>query len=455
MRKNALKSIALVVLIGICFAQIASLWLGDASSHPFLNENIIEQQVMLQPKAIWLSTGAPYRIDKNKKECKVLLTELMSFLASSISHAKVETSDITSYASLISKPGVLYEYGMGFTLEEIVGSKLEKYTNIDRIDKIFVEVSAYNENIVTIYFISESDQMMQKLIIHGTLALHDKIVESFIENDLFKQVTEYQPSITSEKQQFIKQNVFFPLTNKEMPLYYGILQVFNPIEQAQDKMIALEDYVNSFFVNPLIKTVEPKQDGSIVFSENLKAVVKYRPVGTLEFNLPTSSEQIDCTSSEMIQKVLRFIEGCSGIPAYLREGVYLKNIAIKGDEYTYEFGCKYNGLDLQLTSLMKNQLGLNELLEITVKNNRIIKGKWSILQIKPKINKEPIAGSIVNGYGEVIDKMYTKYGLDSEKDVLDTIECAYVIDTLNGEIGAHWVATYKGRAYYPLGISKE
>jgi hypothetical protein len=199
-------------------------------------------------------------------------------------------------------------------------------------------------------------------------------------------------------------------------------------------------------VNPLLKEIDKKEDGSVIFSENMRAIVKYETKGTLEFNITSANEETNLTSVERLTMVMQFIKECTGIPDYLKEGIYLNSIINKGEAYIYKFDYKSKGFSVHLTDEIKQQLGLDHILQITIKNNQIVSGKWSVLKISSNMTR-PQKDRILRGFGEIIDNLY---GIStSDTKPLDMLECKYIMDTTEGNIKLNWVAFYDNTWNYP------
>lgn len=448
MRKSIIKIIMLAMLSVLCVWQMVTLWLGDMSGHNFLGKNPgIYNRILVQPKTMWMNTGKlAYKIEENKREYSILIEEFTSLIASHKKNIKVEEEKTRTYEELLSRQGILYEYDLGITLQELVGSSMDRVQEGLIIDQVFVDMSAYNEHITNLYFVGNHLKSIHKIIIYNRLSNHQKLVERFNNPEFTRGLIGYQPSITSNKKTNIKDNMFLPLNTSDNPIVYEVLYVSNPIEKAvgQEKMDVLESYVNSFFANPLLKQIDLREDGSVIFSESIGAVVKYEPVGTLEFNITSVREGPKLTSIERLMKVMNFIESSRGIPEFLKEGIYLSEVVSQGEEVIYRFNYKYKGFGIHLTKKVKERLGLDNILEITIKNNQVSRGKWSILEIE-SYGK---TGGVPRGFDEIIDGMYEQHiGYKHEK--LDLVQCRYIMNELEGKLGFNWIVQYQGRWYYP------
>jgi len=454
MRRNLVKVLMLVMLIALCIWQIALLWLGDMSSHNFLvKKDAIQNVILVQPKAMWVNTGGiAYKIDDSKNEYNMLINELRSFVVKGVKNSEIDKDTDKEYEELLSMPGILYEYDLNLGLQELIGNRVADVPNNIAVSQIFVDMSEYTDNKTSLYLVTEDAQNIYKATFYNRLEGHQKIMERFNNPEVTQNLMGYQPSATSNQKQNIAGNNFLPLNTKEAPIEYKVLQVTNPIEEnaGAEKINILEQYVNSFFDNPLLKEIDEKGDGSVIFSENMRAIVKYEPAGTLEFNYTSANQETKLTSIERLTKVMAFIRGCTGIPTFLKERIYLTQIVNQGEESIYKFDYKYKGFSMQLSDAIKDKLGLDHILEITIKNNQVIRGKWSVLKIEEDARTNYGTAKVSRGFREIVDEMYEVYIKNKDANSpLEAVQCQYVMDTTNGEMNLKWVVLYQNKWYYP------
>jgi hypothetical protein len=454
MRQNIIRIAMLLVLVVLCMWQIVILWLGDMSGHNFLEKTDAAHNIILvQPKSMWVNVGKlAYKIDETKREYGALIDELGGLVKDGAKSATLQEHIDLGYEDVLTMPGILYEYDLAIGIKDLMGSVLEDLETDIMIDQVFVDMSLYNDHKTNLYLISEDTKNIDRVTIYNRLEAHQKMITRFNNPEVTRSLIGYQPTVTSNKKQYIKSDGFYPLNTKDTPIAYEVLQVTNPIEQGtgEKRLEALEGYVNSFFANPLLKTVSEGEDGSIVFSENIKAVVKYDPSGTLEFSMTSVSQQSKLTGAERLKMVMDFIETCSGIPGFLKEGMYLSGIVSQDEEYVYQFNYKHKGFGVHLTNQVKQQLGLSHILQISIRNNQVVGGKWSILDIDTHTETGVLKDQVVRGFDEIVDTMYERYIAEGYQDrPLDVVQCRYIMDTLEGSVKLNWVVLFEGNWYYP------
>ncbi len=455
MKERVVKISILIALIILCMIQIAILWLGDMSSPNFLDtKTVTTEEIGIRPKNIWVNLALGYKISENNREYDYLIHELFSEVRSQKRALKFVAEKELSYADLTGKQGILYEYAVPLTLEEIIGSKIPKYDGQIVVEQLFVDLSSNNENKVVLYLIAAKGDKLHKAILYTSLMGHSKVMSSLSRDEEAKKWTSYQPSITSLRRHGnVEGNVFLPEISEAKPLTYQKLMITNTLEaiEKEDKIDLLEEYVTSFFTNPLLKQIDEKSDGTIIFSENLRAIVKYNPIGTMEFNILAPDEENKLTKFERLQKVKQFINSCTAIPEYLKKGLYLAGVRRQeGQEYIYHFNYKYNGFQIHMKEEVKKQLGLDSALELTIKNNQVIKGKWILLDIKPVEHQGSATEDITRSYSEIFDAM-NNMGVNKGTGTLklSNLECSYIVNQLESDLKFDWLVTYGNMLYYP------
>lgn len=436
MRKAILKIIILGILIVGCIWQTTILWLGDLSSHNFLHQTETMDHVIVEPKAIWVNVGTlAYNIHEVKSEFETRLTdELIGQIERQ--KIKIEVDKSLTFDEAFSKQGIIYEYGTYLTLDEIMGMEVTKDKKNIYINNILVDLSDYNEQKTYLYLIGEEADPIYKVTLNKKLETHYRALQNV---NLDTNNIKYQPSVTWIKKEYIKENVFLPIISASEPMIYDRIVLINNVQQ--DTVEATKDklfgYVNGFFNNPLVKEVESAEDGSIIFREGQKTSVRYNPTGTLEFSIATATEPDKLSKVEKMVMINTFIEECKGIPRSIKHGLYLSNIIedqTKG-ETTYEFSYQYEGMNVILTEQFKEELGINAMLELVVKNNQIVKGKWPLLDIEVDSQNAQDKGELTKDFKSVIDEVY-------ETEELDDLRCSYIIESCSKPITFNWVITY-------------
>ena len=451
MRNNIIRLGILGTLILLCIWQTTLLWLGNMPSHNFLSHASYEG--VTQPKEIWVNkSGLAYKIEGDNQDDRLsLITEVTYEIKRG--NVKLEEETKYTYEQLLLTEGVIYEYGMPLSLEEIVGSSIEREMNKESIDKVstlYVDVSEGGSYKTYVYLINPEFEVTHRLTINNQLMLHMKSVSSYSDEDVTEYAKAYQASLLDSNANWkLRGNVFLPQNNQNNPITYPALMLEAIIEGDRDEALRknLEVYVNDLFKNPIYKQISYQSD-SIIFSDNLNLNIRYSKKGTLEFKRNVTKDVAKLSSIEKINKINNFIEESQAIPDFLKQGVYLVDITNNNDtdETTYHFGYRYNNFQMRLTKAVKEELKLDNFLVLVIKGNQITYGKWLMLEpqsVKPKrtlvLTKEAMTAS---------NDIYDLCQISHEEDrPLSELECAYIVEDVDKGIAFDWAALYKGKWY--------
>lgn len=455
MKKNNLKILLLIVLIITSIIQTSLLWLGDMPSHNFL-ESTSAQVTPILPENIFRNKGDPftvsYRIDEGSGEYERFVKELSGMLAKYAKTAKLSPVEPLDWESILAMQGVLYEYTIPVSLDELATTKVG-IDEVGYINNVFLTLEDSIGNKAKLYLINETDNSCYELEITGEFSDLVKIYNGFNIEAVSDSITKYQPSAKSVNiSRYIDGNVFMPLTSESVPLEYEVLKLINPIDIYEDnKQIVLDKYTSELFKKPILKEIEYREDGSVVFTESMKSIVIYRPAGVIEY------VNLDVTRADKVMSMLEgyniataFIQNSSAIPDSMRSRLYLTNIIQVDKEYTFNFDLKYDGYKVILSPVVKEKLGLKHMVELTVKDGQIIGGKWSIRELQTVSNYEEISMKEIKiGYGDPINKMYAGLQEGQETPLLEDIATVYEVQDLDKEIEMKWGVFYDEMWYYP------
>lgn len=453
MNKLFIRLSLLTALIIFCIWQTTLLWLGDSPSHHFLGEAVSE--IVIQPREIWVNNnGLAYKIDGDNDGSRLgLIVELMSEIKKG--RYQLVDEDKYSYAQLLTRQGIVYEYGTSLSMDELLGFQLNKDANkkeVGKITELFIDMSEGDRYKSDIYFIGEQQQIIKKLTLEARLELHSKTLEHYNDEVKIEGIKVYQASLLHmDYSKAFLQNVFYPLNNQNMPITYKSLK-WKPIitgDTKEEMALNLEDYVNAFFKNPLYKEWTIIED-AIVFSDSLNMNVRYSNVGVMEFQKVPTGEAVKLTPLEQLNKVNTFIATSPAIPLQLKKGLYLKQVVEKSEteETIYQFGYRYEGFEVLLTKAAKEQLQLDEFLELVVRNNEIVKGNWLMLEL---VEMEGVRYKELFKEGKVaIEEIKALCKIrDLEKSPLGYLECAYQTEDITKPLNFDWAALYEATWYFP------
>ena len=461
MRNNFIRLGILCALIILCIWQTTILWLGDTSSHNFLGET--SSDVVTQPKEIWVNkSGLAYKIDGDNDQGRLgLLAELVSEMKKG--QYKIASEDKYTYAQLLARQGFVYEYGLSLSLDEILGFTVNKENNkkeMDRISEFFIDISESDGYRNYIYLINDQQKVTAKITLEGRLDLHNKTIKHYNDENKIEGIKTYQASLlntnyslfTNYSNAFLK-NVFYPLDNQNLPIPYKELYI-KPIitgETEAQQINELESYINGFFKNPSYKDYSITSDG-IVFSDALNLNIRYSNQGVLEFRRLITGDTIKLPAVEKMNKINNFIAESEAIPEQLKKGIYLKQIVEdeESGETIYRFGYRYEDFEVLLTDDAKAELKTNEFLELAIKSNQIVRGRWLMLELE-MVNKDVASYKELTREvkGAINDTLQLCNISDLEVNPLEYIECAYIVESVEAKIDFDWAALFEGEWYFP------
>lgn len=457
--KEGFKLILLGCLIIGAIIQTGNLWLGSVSSHTFLKQATTYEPIM--PINIWLvetsnnntgvSNAMAYRLEdtigNEKREYERLTDELSRMISQYSSNEKLAKIEGVDWTRLLSMPSIIYEYEVPIDIEAITGEK--GHTSVkDTIDHVILYSKNKFQKEATLFLVNSQEDFMYEFSVTGTFKDIGKIYNTISSNELKEHIMAYQPSATVDKMQ-VKGNIFLPTSSKETLVSYDVLTSYNPIDLSTDEgYTLLENAINGLFESPLVKEKQEHEDGSVVYTENMKSLVMYRPVGVVEYlNLSPAQTQNRISVLDGYNTVLEFMEKIDTIPESIRSHLYVSRIDQKDNEMTFYFEMTYDGYRVQLSESIRADLGIDALVEVTVKGNDIISATISTLEIEPKSMHRK---DLETHYLEPIDKMYSLLQEQNIEDfTIDNLELVYLLDDLETDIDMTWGAIYDNRWYYP------
>lgn len=447
MKKHISRIMILGVLIIVCIWQTITLWLGEMSGHNFFGGDAVNYEISyLYPKEIWSNiSGSIYKIEGSNDEAEMryrLLYELFGELRKD--DLTIELSPKISYAELLSTtPGIIYEYGTVLTIDEMIGQSLKvsnnKYSSV-KIKDLYIDMSDSDRQKVNVYFIDESGNVSQKIMLNNLLNYHNEAIEYYKNVEQAGGIKTYQASVLSPNDsEMFKGNIFYPLDNQGIPINYNELVLKPLIEKIDSEQ--LENYVNDLFKNPAYKTETRVQNG-VTFSDNLNVSVIYNDVGTLEFKKTPINDTEKSSALEKISKINTFIKESKAIPDFLKKGLYLSEI--KTDEETgetcYLFGYQYHNFDMVLSDRAKEELGVNAFLELSIKNSQVTRGKWVMLEPTLASYLNPTVSTFKKESNEAISDILEQVMMEEDSTFeLKDLECAYIIGDIREAIEFGWV----------------
>ncbi len=449
MKNNTIKVIILGCLIVLSMIQTMGLWL-DPLSHNFFNE-ITSTSVLkpIKPESIWLNTGGEYtqayRIRDSHNEYNGIVEELQHVLLDYTGFAQTGYSS-GDWASIFNQKGIVYEYSIAVTLDEILGKAIALPYEY-KIHSVFVKLSETTSDDSIVYFINEQDNYYVTIHIDNQRYEFANIYSLFdVDNSTN---IKYQPSIKDIKSQFITGNIFLANISDAQPLFYQQIMLRNDMLGSDNWMLTLEGYVDQFFEKPIMKETKRLYNGVIEFTEPLKSIVRYNEAGMMQYiNLSSSVDPRPMSRLEGYNLVIEFIKKLNSLPVSIKDNLYLSDVHISQGAYVFEFDIMINDFKATLGQNLRTMLDVSSAVTVMVKNNKVIECKWITHNLYSGFDSS--LWEITEGYATPIDKMYASLrAFGVEHPVFDQVELVYDLFAANVLCGVVWGVDFQGNWYLP------
>ncbi|OOB78132.1 MAG: hypothetical protein BEN19_00990 [Epulopiscium sp. Nuni2H_MBin003] len=441
-----LKTIMLSFFILLSIIQTIHLWLGGSLSHIFFEETAVSTLSPISPKNIWVNTGGNYThsylIPNEQQEYEDIIAELQQALLNytDFTDAQYKTQDISQ---LFNQQGLIYEYSLPVTIDEIVGKPIPLNYNY-KINTVFIKISDSNIADNNIYFINYLEDYYIEIILQDGTYEFTNIYSLFNTND-----TKYQPSIKDIKSQFIQGNVFLANISNTLPIIYTNIIFKNELQQDNFDIQNIERYIDHFFEKPIMKEISLLLGGTIEFIESQKNLIRYSNRGTIQYiNLSPNTFTTPMSKLEGYNIVMDFINSTDSIHPTIKNRLYVSDIKIEQEAYVYYLDIIKNGHTIILNENLQTALEINSAIEIKVKNHNIIEGKWITYSLEEEYSY--IKYQFTEGYSVPIDKMYSMLQAQNvEQPKFENVELVYELSSINKGIPIKWGVKYNGRWHFP------
>lgn len=461
MDKEQGKSLILITLIVLCIWQTGKLWLGNnMSGLNFFekpNKNILKQ---IEPDSIWLNPGAPatmiYRLGEDNREYQSVSNEIEKNIRAYMQKAKIVSVQSLDWEIILTKQGILYEYPIPLTYSEIVGDETiippKTLPQGEEIDYIFLQLSEENKGTMRWYLITSGEDKVYLLDVQGEFS-NLRAFNDLLKEEALEVKVKYQP--TFKMSGVSTKNIFLPLSSKELPIPYEVLEYNNPLDDftKQEEFSRFNPYVNQFFFNPLLKKEEKTEDGVYIFSELMKAVVKYYPNGVFEYsNIGVGIPKYKSSRLKSYNIARDFLNNNESIPKEIKRRLYLSDIEQVETGYIFYFDMKLDGMPVYFSQNVREQLGINHMVEITVYGSNVSNFKWSAWVLEPKFQGNiPLIDNFTMKYTEGLNKVleYVDAQGDATTLAIDDMRLVYMISSERQDVHAKWIVLHNNSWYSP------
>lgn len=455
MDKSRLKTFLLFSLIIISFFQTGELWFGSLSSRNFFYNLWAENRYdivslsgepiyLLQPTKIIVNfgvEGGSYNILKSSNEdYKVACDEMTKVLMHAFSDGKYIGEENLNWRKILSQKSILFKYFGTISVKGITSVPSKTMDSIPKFNQILVVPDKNINQKMNCYFIDEDNSKVYIVSIkESTLNLYNLI-------DNYSKVTNEINYISTgqSKMKYFSNNVFLP-TSHLVYQKVGIMNLLKDKNKINEEK--LEKVVNPLFTNPTLKRKKQITDGIIYYIEG-NIIVKYLPVGVIEYTNQDISEQKGKTSFiESYQIAKEFLDKhqeALNKNFLLENSLYLseQKETDKGWEFYFDF--RINDIPYLFSREIAEQTGMEHGVKIVVENKKVKLYRrltWTsyLLDEEKEVNV-----SHIEAIGEVINHIHSS--TQNEVHIKD-MYWAYYQSFLDQAPEIYWIIEIEDKVY--------
>ncbi|HHX62781.1 MAG TPA: hypothetical protein GX707_19025 [Epulopiscium sp.] len=459
MGKRELRSITLIILITLSIWQTSKLWLGNTPGLSFFAFSKESGRDQMEPESIWIVPGAPgtlvYRLGEENREYQSVRGEIEKNISAYLQEPKVREVRTLDWQELFQNRGILYQYPMPITYGEMIGmgagATPKNKIDINNIDYVFIQLTDDNRGIAKWQLVSSVNNKSVTIEVQGQFD-NMKAFNDLLTEEALTYKVKYQPSFNMGG--ISNKNLFLPVASKDTPIPYDILEWHNPLEQEED-LSKFNPYVNHYFLNPLLKKEEITNDGVYIFSELMKAVVKYYPSGIFEYsNISVMENKTKIPRLEAYHIGRRFLEENDSITKEIRNSLFLSGIEEIDTGYIFSFDMRIGGIPIYFSEVERERLGMDNMVKIVVEGHEVSNFKWNASELRDKTTgytTDPKTNYFSMKYTDAINKVLEYVSINKEFNtlVIDNMKWVYMVNGPEEEISIRWIILHEDEWYSP------
>ncbi|MBR1442929.1 MAG: hypothetical protein IJ583_05280 [Firmicutes bacterium] len=377
---NKIKNYIIIFFVLLAVYQTGTLWFEDFSSHSFFytfmsaNDHATYEEIKYTLDCIMISAGNGEYIKRGndiyESEYKAVFDNAVKECVTNGTYSGIKDGKIIDEV-LSGKCGV-YKYDYKFEkgdAAKLFGMEASKFKNIGSFDMIIIEADNNVPERMRVAFFDDDDSERKAYLFE--LKNNDIIKECYdVINDFEIKENELY-YISSEKNglRLFEKNVFVPKSSDEKE--FCDIEVKNVFEEDGSVLLmTLEKNIDNFFDNPAIKWSSTVNNVYTYSDEN--TVVKYYTNGILEYsNYKNTSESGSRDFYEDYMTAISFMLKDTNI----KNEYYLSGYKKDSDKTIFEFNYKINDMPIIMSDDMKNETGMENMIEVTVSGGNVSKYK--------------------------------------------------------------------------------
>lgn len=449
--KKQLKNIVLITLITLSIWQTGKLWLGNMSSLSFFvpsSEKVLKQ---IEPESIWLVPGAPgtlvYRLGEGNREYESVRDEVDENIKTHLKAGKVREIKELNWAEMFEKKGILYQYPMPITYGEMIGDHIDSLpkgkSDVKDIDYIFIQLADDYRGLAQWKLISTKQNKSIAVDIQGQFG-NIRAFNDLLSGEALAHKVKYQPTFNMAG--FSKQDIFLPISSKEIPIVYDVLEWYNPLENVDD-LSRFNPYINHYFLNPLLKK-EEKTNDVYIFSELMEAVVKYYPNGVFEYsNIGAVKNNEPVSRLEAYNISQRFLDKNESMTKEIKSLLFLSAVEETKTGYQFNYDMRVGGIPIYFSKKEREALGMDHMAQITVEGREVSTFRWNANELRSKNKTSFFNMKYTEGINQVLEHVASKQELRTL--VIDDMQWVYMIDGAGKDVEVRWIVLHDQEWYSP------
>ena len=459
MGKREVKSITLIILITLSVWQTSKLWLGNMSSLSFFASSQKSVLKKIGPESIWLVPGAPgtfvYRLGEENREYYSVRDEIEKNIGEHLKAGKIKEVTELNWEEMFQKKGILYQYPIPITYGEMIGVSTEPTpkdkTEINNIDYVFVQLMDDYSGMARWQLVSTENNKTISIEIQGQFE-NMRAFNDLLSEDAVSYKVKYQPTFNMVG--VSNKNLFLPISSKEIPIPYEVLEWYNPLDN-NEEVSRFNPYVNHYFLNPLLKKEEVTNGGIYIFSELMRAVVKYYPSGVFEYsNIAVKGSKTKIPRLEAYKVARRFLDENESLTKDIRNTLFLSNVEETNTGYIFSFDIRIGGIPVCFSEKERERTGMDNMAQVTVEGREISKFKWNASELKPittGVGDKSKMGSFSMKYTDAINKVLEHVASKQELSnlVIDDMKWVYVVNGKEQNVNVRWIVLHDDEWYSP------
>ena len=211
--------------------------------------------------------------------------------------------------------------------------------------------------------------------------------------------------------------------------------------------------MNHYFLNPLLKKEEITSDGVYIFSELMRAVVKYYPSGVFEYtNVGVTDTKQKVSRLEAYNAAKKFLHDNESISREIKKNMFLADIEETNNGYTISFDVRVGGIPIYLSKETREVSGMDYMAQVTVKGLEVSHFKWNAFELEPKRGDyAPEIGEFTQKYTTGLNQVleYVASKQEIETLVIEDMKWVYMVKETDPDVHVRWIVRYRGEWYSP------